>query len=75
MNQHFKKSYTEYKRLNVVQASKKLGEFLQEYDLDYRQEKEATLPEKILKEAETYLERHWEIFATKDLTKSKNKYA
>ena len=43
VNQHFKKSYTEYKRLNIVQSSKKLCDFLKEYDLDYRKEKEPTV--------------------------------
>ena len=73
VNQHFKKSYTEYKRLNVVQSSKKLGDFLKEYDLDYRKEKEPTVAEKLLKEAETYLKKHQHVFATKDLTQSKSK--
>ena len=73
MNQHFKKSYTEYRRLNVVQSCKKLSEFLKEYDLDYREENDPTVPEKLLKEAETYLDRHAHIFATKDMTKSKTK--
>ena len=71
--QHFKKSYTEYKRLSVVQSSKKLGDFLKEYDLDYRKEKEPTVAEKLLKEAETYLKKHQHVFATKDLTQSKSK--
>ena len=73
VNQHFKKSYTEYKRLNIVQSSKKLCDFLKEYDLDYRKEKEPTVAEKLLKEAETYLNKHQHVFATKDLTKSKSK--
>ena len=72
VNQHFKKSYTEYKRLNIVQSSKKLCDFLKEYDLDYRKEKEPTVAEKLLKEAETYLNKHQHVFATKDLTKSKS---
>ena len=55
-----------------MQASKKLGEFLQEYELDYRREKEPTVSEKLLRDAETYLDRHQQTCATKDLTKSKN---
>ena len=73
VNQHFKKSYTEYKRLNIVQSSKKLCDFLKEYDLDYRKEKEPTVAEKLLKEVDTYLNKHQHVFATKDLTKSKTK--
>ena len=63
MNQHF----------NVMQSSKKLGDLLMEYELDYKKEKEPTVAEKLLKEAETYLNKHQHVFATKDLTKSKSK--
>ena len=44
-----------------------------EYELDYKKEKEPTVAEKLLKEAETYLKKHQHVFATKDLTQSKSK--
>ena len=43
--------------------------------MDYRKEKEPTVTEKLLKDAETYLNKHQHVFATKDLTQSKSKQA
>ena len=40
-----------------------------EYELDYKKE----VAEKLLKEVDTYLNKHQHVFATKDLTKSKTK--
>ena len=73
-NGHFKRSYTEYKKLSLVDAIHKIFDFLSEYDLNYRPETETlSVDKKRLKEAEEFLDSHGDKFLTRDFRSSDKK--
>lgn len=65
VNLHFKKSYTEYRKLSFQDSHKKVLEFMREYDEDYRADSELTVSEESMFAAETYMEKNQHLFLTK----------
>ena len=73
-NKHFKRNYSEYKRMSLSEATQKVFDFLSEYDSLYRPEG-ATLSvsEQLMVDAEEFLDQFEDRFLDKDVTSSKNK--
>jgi len=65
VNLHFKKSFTEYRKLSFQDSHKKILEFMREYDEDYRVETDLTVSEDTMFAAETYMEKNQHLFLTK----------
>ena len=67
-NGHFKRSYSEYKKMSLTDAVNKLFDFLTEYDTNYRPETDTLSVSKgLLREAEEFLESFGDKFLDRDM--------